>query len=227
MSLKLALLPVIGPQALLARRRARILPEPPGARAGRAGSGPPLRLLIAGDSSAAGVGCAVQDQALSGRLAARLSGRFDLSWQVAARTGAVTAQVPDLIGGGPWDVAVLSIGLNDVTRGTPIGRWLVQRAALFERLAPARLVVSGLPPLGAFPALPQPLRWVMGRELARYEAAGRAQAEALGHRFAPLIGITDDVSLMAEDGFHPGPAVYDMWADLLVPRVVEAAAQAA
>ena len=49
------------------------LPEAAGPRQGRIGAGR-LRLLILGDSSAAGVGVATQDLALAGRLAAALEG---------------------------------------------------------------------------------------------------------------------------------------------------------
>jgi len=55
---KLALAPLLIAQAIGTRRRALVLPEAAGARDGRAGDGDgaPLHLLIAGDSSAAGVG---------------------------------------------------------------------------------------------------------------------------------------------------------------------------
>ena len=68
-----ALAPLVLPQVVMARRFSRTLPEPAGPRAGRTGEGPPLRLLVAGDSSAAGVGVAWQDQALTGRLVRRLA----------------------------------------------------------------------------------------------------------------------------------------------------------
>ncbi|EEX09439.1 hypothetical protein SL1157_1477 [Ruegeria lacuscaerulensis ITI-1157] len=53
---RLPLLPLLAAQALMVRQRALRLPEPSGPREGRQGRGPRLRLLIVGDSSAAGVG---------------------------------------------------------------------------------------------------------------------------------------------------------------------------
>ena len=76
---KLMLSPVLVAQAIATRARLPRLPEPEGPRQGVAGAaslaraGKPLRLLIAGDSSAAGVGVAKQRDALAHRLATNLA----------------------------------------------------------------------------------------------------------------------------------------------------------
>ena len=74
LALKLALAPLLVAQAVRTRKRAPVLPEPAGPRQGCVGQGDgvELRLLIAGDSSAAGVGVAHQDQALAGHLSRAL-----------------------------------------------------------------------------------------------------------------------------------------------------------
>ena len=74
--LRVILFPVLVAQAISVRRSALRLPEPIGPRSGdviRKFDHPPLRILIAGDSSAAGVGVSTQAEALSGQLAAQLS----------------------------------------------------------------------------------------------------------------------------------------------------------
>ncbi len=65
--------PVLWLQARCVRRITPRMPEPPGCRAGTAGRGSLVRLLVAGDSGAAGVGASTQDQALCGQLVRRLS----------------------------------------------------------------------------------------------------------------------------------------------------------
>jgi hypothetical protein len=55
------LLPVIILQGLWVRKKIPRVQEPSGARKGRSGKGKPLRILIAGDFSAAGVGVSRQD----------------------------------------------------------------------------------------------------------------------------------------------------------------------
>ncbi|MEM8598518.1 MAG: SGNH/GDSL hydrolase family protein, partial [Bacteroidota bacterium] len=61
---KILLGPVLLAQGKRVRRVALKLPEPPGDRESTVGNGPPLRLLVVGDSSAAGVGAETQDDAL-------------------------------------------------------------------------------------------------------------------------------------------------------------------
>src|SRR5439155_419110 len=70
---KLALLPLLVAQGRHVRATALKLPEAAGERHGVAGSGRvALRVLIVGDSSAAGVGVGTQDEAFAGQLAQAL-----------------------------------------------------------------------------------------------------------------------------------------------------------
>ena len=79
-----------------------------------------------------------------------------------------------------------------------------------------RILVSGLPPMHGFPALPQPLRWHLGSRASQFnhdlklDVAQDDAADFVDIRF------TEDQSLMSEDGFHPGPKVYAVWADLVI-----------
>jgi hypothetical protein len=85
--------PVLLAQGRHVRRTVRLLPEPEGLREGDSGSGPLLRLLIAGDSAAAGVGAPTQDDALSGHLVSSLAGCLRVQWKLFAYTGATTADL--------------------------------------------------------------------------------------------------------------------------------------
>lgn len=216
--LKLALAPVLVAQALRVRRGAQLLPEPPGARAGQAGQGAPLRLLILGDSSAAGVGAAHQDEALSGQLVRGLAGDFQVDWRLQAQTGATTASVLSSVGDMapmPADVALIVLGVNDVTSQVPLARLRARRRALYDhvrdRFGGPRLIASGVPPLGDFPLLPQPLRGVLGRQAARFDRVLAADAEAAGVTYMRFdLPLTPE--MMAADGFHPAAVAYALWA---------------
>jgi hypothetical protein len=149
------------------------LPEPPGPRQGSAGAGRPLRLLIAGDSAAAGVGAATQAAALLGRLVARLAHHFCVSWQLMARTGIAIADLVAQLEAAPrqaFDVCVLSVGVNDVTRGTSARRWLELQGRLVELLTMEfevrHVLLACIPPMQYFPALPHPLGWYLGKRSA-------------------------------------------------------------
>ena len=91
---KLALSPLLVAQALLARRRVPRLPEAAGPRSGAVGRGPALKLLVVGDSSAAGVGVVHQREALAAQLAAQVaaSNRVWVHWRLVARSGEVRNQ---------------------------------------------------------------------------------------------------------------------------------------
>ena len=217
------LAPLIVPQGLWVRSRIPKLGEPPGEREGTAGEGPPLRLLILGDSAAAGVGASHQDEALLGQLLNRLTPRFTVTWNLQATTGHRSADALERLQGlepHTYDIAVTSLGVNDVTgmtgRGVFRERQARLRRILKEDFGVRRILVSGLPPMHGFPALPQPLRWHLGSRASQFnhdlelDVSRDEAADFVDVRF------TEDQSLMSVDGFHPGPGVYAVWADLVV-----------
>ena len=217
--LRFLLGPVLLWQGSRVRRDILRMPEPVGSRAGTTGTGTPLSLLLVGDSSIAGVGATTQDQALSGRLVERLTQTRRVTWQVIGKTGwttedalqALSAHTPH-----PTDIVILSLGVNDVTTETGISTWLKTYSHLIETLRhdwqAKALVLSGLPLMGAFPALPQPLRWYLGLQAAAHQNALFEKFQRdLDTICLPLV-FDLDISAMAEDGFHPGPLVYDAWA---------------
>jgi lysophospholipase L1-like esterase len=220
------LLPVLLAQAAQVRSKALILPEAAGARAGLHGSGPDLRLLVLGDSSAAGVGVATQDAALSGQLLRALGDRFRLHWTLDAKTGATTqSTLARLRDTKPVavDAVILALGVNDTTRLVPVSRWLKRQQSLYDLLrrdyGAKRIYVSGVPPLGQFPLLPHPLRWVIGRHAEALDTALSATLARHPDCAHIRFDLPLDPGLMAEDGFHPGAAVYQEWARVLATRI--------
>lgn len=213
------LAPVLVLQGKRTRRSVPVLPEPPGAREGVAGSGEPLRILIAGDSGAAGVGAGSQDQALTGRLVADLAADFSVSWNLQASSGHTTTQTLERLAQMPrqtFDVAVTSLGVNDSISMVSVPSWRSRQAALRQllrdRFGVQTVIVSGLPPMHAFPALPQPLRWHVGaRATQLHRALARDVAVEPDTCFIDL-RFSGDMALMASDGFHPGPEIYAEWA---------------
>ena len=214
---KLALSPLLVAQALLTRRRLPQLPEAAGPRSGVQGQGAPLRLLIAGDSSAAGVGVAHQRLALAGQLVpalARTAG-VQLHWQLLARSGLTTAQTLAWLRDArpsPADVALIVTGVNDVVDQVPSHRAVAARDALASwlrnSLAVQHVVFAPLPPVHHFPGLPQPLRWVAGADARRHNRALRAWAAGRNDVSVVDMELPLNRGVMAADGFHPGASVY-------------------
>lgn len=213
-----ALAPLLVLQGRRVRRVTPRLPAGTGPRAGSSGKGPGLRLLIAGDSAADGVGAASQQEGLSGRVVEALEADFCVSWTLSARTGRKTLDVIrhlESLPAAPFDVALLSAGVNDLTGGTRSRVFALQQrrlvALLKSRFGVRLVLLTSLPPVHRFPALPQPLRWCLGkRALAFNELLGALAAEdpaceLVRPRFPP------DPAYMANDGFHPGPPAYQAW----------------
>ena len=222
------LLPLLAAQAISARRRALRLPEPSGAREGSEGAGPQLKLLVLGDSAAAGVGVSNQRWALTGQLVAALSIDHRVEWRLLAQTGATTASALDALpqlAGHRYDVVVTSLGVNDLTRGRTAQRFARLQSELFDTLraqhGASLLLASGLPPVHRFPALPQPLRRFLGGRAQQLDAALATLAARRGDVVhMPLEFHADmDASAMAEDGLHPGMPAYREWARRLETRI--------
>ena len=214
--------PVLIPQAVWVIARARRLPEAAGPRSGRTGTGPLLRLLIIGDSSAVGVGTATQDTALAGQLVQRLAATHTVDWRLIAKTGATTAAtLAHLRDHAPIqaDVAVLIHGVNDTTRLVPTPQFIANQLSMVSLLNRVwntpHILLCAVPPVGHFPLLPRPLRSLLGHHATRLD---RALQAAFPHAHVPF-DMPMDTNLMAADGFHPGPDIYAAWAALLATRI--------
>lgn len=220
----LALAPVLICQGRYVRRVTPRLPEPEGERQGTAGNGPELRLLILGDSAAAGVGVSNQQDALAGQLVRELAKDYCVTWGLLAETGRTAAEVLAALGAAPkahYDVVLVSLGVNDVTGRTSTGQWLSVLNELSDQLinsmGATRVLFTAIPPMHLFPALPQPLRWYLGmrarqlntlmENLCNDGAYGEDSLEYLCVSF-PL-----EPGFMAADGFHPGLDAYRLWAE--------------
>lgn len=222
LTVKLALAPVLVAQGLITRARTPRLPEADGPRQGQVGRGAPLALLVAGDSSAAGVGVAHQRDALALPLASALAAAAGrrVHWQLLAQTGLDSAQTLALLqarAGLAADLAVVVTGVNDVTGQVASTRAVAAREALANWLRNAagvrHVVFTPVPPMQAFPALPQPLRWVAGADAARHNRALRDWAATRSDVSCVDLQLPAQGEAVAADGFHPGADTYRRSAD--------------
>lgn len=212
---RLAFAPLFLIQALGVLTRVERLPEAAGPRAGQTGQGQGFRLLILGDSSAAGVGVAHQDAALSGQMLVHLTSHARVTWQLVARSGATTAQAQKMMQGvGCFDVAVLALGVNDVLRQTGASRFARAQTALMDELRQRHgvqhIFASAVPPLGAFTVFPQPLRAHLGQRAVTLDRVLQQVCAALGAEHVPF-QLAPDPRWLARDGLHPGAPLYAEW----------------
>jgi lysophospholipase L1-like esterase len=230
---KVLLTPLLVAQALRTRTRMPRLPEAEGDRHGVVGEGPVLKLLIAGDSSAAGVGVVHQRDALAAPLAAELAVRCraQVHWRLVARSGLNSAQTLQLLQRenqegalGHFDLALIATGVNDVVDQVPSHRAVAMRESLANwlrnALGVAHVVFMPLPPVRRFPGLPQPLRWVAGTDAERHDRALARWAATRGDFSRLEVELPLDPTGMASDGFHPGAPVYGACARAAAEHVV-------
>lgn len=222
-----ALAPVLLVQGRRVRRTALELPEAAGPRVGVTGQGPDFSLLVLGDSAAAGVGIATQEQALTGCLVRALSAQRMVHWRLAARSGDDLWHILRAAQRAPvqaTDLVVVSAGINDVLQGTRPAQWvaLLNELAqcLEQRLQAHRVAFSGIARIQEFTVLPQPLAWYLGLGARRLNLATQGALDHLPNSWR-LVDL--DMPLTAEflsrDGFHPNEAASQLWCDRVLAAV--------
>lgn len=225
---------VFAPILLMQGKRVRLntprLPEPTGERSGViCGEKPALRVLICGDSAAAGVGVAAQHEALSGQVVAALQRRFPLrhiEWQLWAKNGdnsAVALIKLHLQPAQQFDVVITSLGVNDVTGNVSATQFRRCQQAIVqllqEKFHASQILLTALPPMHLFPALPQPLRWFLGQR-ARMLTRELDTVAAVNHGCEVLdVSFPMGENTIASDGFHPGLEGYRLWAQAAVRKI--------
>ena len=228
--LLLVLAPIALPQALWTRRTALRLPPAEGAQAGLASAGQggePLRLLLIGESTVAGVGVEAQTEALAGQLALALSARIGrpVAWRACGENG-ITAfdaceRLLPLALSEPADLVLLVFGVNDTTQLSSLARWITALRNLSRALAAqgAQVVFTGVPPIQHFTALPWLLRRLLGLRAALLDdALQRASQEERVDYLKLGLRVTPDY--LARDGYHPSALGYRIWAEGLAERLI-------
>lgn len=215
------LLPFVWKQGQRVRDELPRLPEAAGPCTGATeGTGLPVRLLLFGESTVAGVGAPDHQQGLAGQTARELARRTDrpVRWRAHGRRG-VTAQAAhdgllSTLPQAPFHVVVIALGVNDVVELHSPTRWRRDAgrlvAAVRARTDHPPVLLAGVP-IGQFPALPEPLRTVLGWRGQLLDRATRRLAmetRTMTHVPAPL---PDAPEAFSPDGIHPGPAGYALW----------------
>ncbi|WP_262287058.1 SGNH/GDSL hydrolase family protein [Micromonospora sp. MA102] len=225
-------------QARQARRTIPMAEAPPPRCDGVYGAklpGPPVTMVILGDSSAAGYGVHRRRETPGALLATGLSRRLHRPVRlhrfavVGALSAGLRPQVESALEVEP-DIAVVLVGGNDVTNRTPLSvavRYLVD-AVRTLRAAGCEVVVGTCPDLGAIRPIQPPLRW-LARRWSRQLAAAQTMAvveaggwtvslgDLLGPRFA-----AEPTRMFAWDRFHPSAEGYAVAAAALLPTVLSA-----
>lgn len=219
----LLLSPVLLPQARALRRAIPRLPDADQPWNGATEGPDSLRILVLGDSTAAGVGAQTQNDALPGNLARAFRehlGRGS-TWNAVGENGATARDVVerylDAATADEYDLIFLSIGANDALGLRSRGAFARDIRLILRRLRAtnrhALILVSSLPAFFRFEALPNPLRWVLYLHSSSLEtAARRVVAGEPGVLMSPPPPPYTD-GFFATDRFHPSASGYHDWVE--------------
>ena len=227
-----ASLPFLVPQALWLRKTAVRFSDALGPRNGFVGDAPRKQLVAVGDSIIAGVGAPTLAEALVGQTAAALSNRLGtgIDWQASGQTGQTSTGLLgtqlDRLPNTNADYVIVSIGVNDITRverTSTYCRNISNIAARIRARYPRAITgFAGLPPLGEFPLLPQPLRAALGLRAAIFNDALSTLLEDIpGAIFIP-VEFDASPGMFADDGFHPSPLGYEAFGNVVAEALIAA-----
>jgi lysophospholipase L1-like esterase len=220
------LLPLLLIQGVWVRLRTPRLPVACGPFSGTiSGEGDPLSLMVLGESPVAGIGATTHEFALTGRTASSLARRTQRSvrWQVFGLSGATAKQsllelVPQMAGKNA-DAVIIALGVNDVISWRGVSQWTrdIEHliAGVRQRVGDSVIILTGVPPMQYFPALPQPLKHVLGLRARLLDRGSAKLATMLPRVIHVPSNFELDRGFFCTDGFHPSERGYAEWGDLL------------
>ncbi|BAN50367.1 SGNH/GDSL hydrolase family protein [Metapseudomonas resinovorans] len=221
----LPLLPLALPMAVHTRRTALRLAPAAGPERGLAGgelNGEPLRLLLIGESTVAGVGASCLDFALAGQMARALAARLGrpVAWRACGENGITAGEALERllpqVADEPADLVLLVFGVNDTTHFSSDQRWQASLQGLARPFVGrgARVTLAGVPPLEHFSALPWLLRQLLGWRARLLDRQLRELAEREGlEAFDTRLEMRPE--FLALDGYHPSTLGYRTWGESL------------
>ncbi|MEI2671173.1 MAG: SGNH/GDSL hydrolase family protein [Marmoricola sp.] len=217
-------------QGVLVKRRAERMPEAAGVHGWIAASHDTdeadrrehLRLVVLGDSSAAGLGVDHNLEGMAGQTALQIAQHRGLpvTWEVRGMGGLTAGELVDYVVQAPMDyadVVVIAVGVNDTKNLHSRKRWRRELGGLFDLVAlaapKAQIIYLAVPRLELFPLLPHPLGEVLGQR-ARQMGAVSAELAARHPRVRHVeLSISPDPALFARDGFHPAAPLYAIFGE--------------
>ena len=216
-------LPVYVWQGLGVRRRIdRMTPPPHDGDLHFKGEGEPLKLLVVGDSSAAGVGVETIEQCFAGflpRFVAEKTGR-PVTARIAGMNSATAAQIRDHVvphvDPRDFDYVMLNIGTNDAKNFHSVRAFKRDFGtliyALKARFPAATIIWAGVLDMEKVPALPSPLNRILGIRSRLLDHKGKVLCSERG-ALAPVSDWRIVPENFSVDGFHASEAGYREWAE--------------
>lgn len=200
---------------------------------------PSIRYLALGDSYTIGESVP-ENERWSNQLADLLSlhlggSRREVEVTIIARTGWTTAELWEGVRAReihpPYDLVSLLIGVNNQYRGYDLNEYREQFVFLLEKSIEYaggdsnRVIVLSIPDWGVTPFASGRDRENIAQEIDAFNAVNREATEKAGAHYIDITPISreaaNDSSFIAPDGLHPSGAMYEEWAKLALPIVLD------
>jgi len=194
------------------------------------GKGKEFNILGVGESPMAGVGIAKHAFTLTGLTAVRLNKSLgnSVNWKILAESGLSMKNLNKLIGkqlGENADLVLVSMGGNDVFQLTPPWVWKKNINTcvklLFQNYKKPLILFSPVPPVGRFPAIPNPLRITFGFWEFLLQASLAQAINSMDNAYLLDEVFPEGKEYYLEDGIHPSSLAYDPWSEKLAIMTVE------
>jgi lysophospholipase L1-like esterase len=218
-------------QGQYARRKIGRLPDAQGDVAGRFGSDEiAVKLLVIGESTAAGVGARTHEAALAGQFARFLSRKIGktVNWHVIGKSGiTVRETIHELVPKIPdesFDYILVALCGNEVLKlRSPrnFRRDMLEFLGILREKNPDAVVfITNAPAIRLSPVLPQPIKFILGHLSALHDKNIREFT-------APMAKIlyfpqpTEVVEDFFADGIHPSEKGYTLWSERMIETLLK------
>lgn len=192
----------------------------------------PIRLLVLGDSTAAGVGADSQADALPGNLAHAILGHYGrgTEWEAIGRNDStardlIVDYLPEATSR-VFDLVFLTVGANDALGLRSRGAFRRDVRVLVDRVrtsSPGALIlVSLMPRFDRFASLHNPVRWNLSLHAASLDDGARRAVVGMADVFATPKPAPYTPEFWASDGSHPGAEGYRRWIDFAIDAMPDA-----
>lgn len=208
------------------------------------------RLMIVGDSSAAGVGVDTQIQGLSGQLTKQLAKQAKvynhythIDWQLHATTGHNSFDLLRRLyvlhaSPYPLDLMIVVVGVNDTTQMMSVANWQANLKEIITvaqlKHKPKHIIFSAIPPVRHLPALPTPLNEFIANKASKLDDVMEKICEEHDRIHYVSFDFPFSSSTLksknnkkqihkyfASDGFHPSELTYKLWANQLASFITK------
>lgn len=218
-------------QGQYVRRKVGRLPDASGETFGKTGTDESfVKLLVIGESTAAGVGARTHETGLAGQFAKALSAKVGkpVHWQVIGRTGiTVRETIHELVPKIPdekFDYVLLALCGNEVLRlRSPLSfrRNMTKLLGILREKNPgATFFMTNAPAVRLSPVLPQPIKFLLGHLSALHDSNAKEFTADMKNvlYFHQPDAVPEG---FFSDGIHPSESGYAAWSKRMIEFFTE------